>query len=202
MAKLSNVVKNDVVKKTGYSSLETKVDIIDTNGLLLKSTFNTKVTEIEGKITNVNNKVPDITDLTKKSSIASLLPTSTFNSKITEIENKITSVDNKIPSISGLATKTELTNVENKIPSTDGLVKKSDYSTEITSIKNDYVTNTALDSKLNDLKSQQIAYEVKEVDDKTKKNASDILGFESRLKQKEDIADERQTEDSFTRVFY
>ena len=202
MAKLSNVVKNDVVKKTGYSSLETKVDIIDTNGLLLKSTFNTKVTEIEGKITNVNNKVPDITDLTKKSSIASLLPTSTFNSKITEIENKITSVDNKIPSISGLATKTELTNVENKIPSTDGLVKKSDYSTEITSIKNDYVTNTALDSKLNDLKSQQIAYEVKEVDDKTKKNASDILGFESKLKQKEDIADERQTEDSFTRVFY
>ena len=169
---------------------------------MLKSTFNTKVTEIEGKITNVDNKVPDITDLTKKSSIASLLPTSTFNSKITEIENKITSVDNKIPRISGLATKTELTNVENKIHSTDGLVKKSDYSTEITSIKNDYVTNTALDSKLNDLKSQQTADEVKEIDDKTKKNAGDILGFESRLKQKEDIADERQREDSFTRVFY
>ena len=144
MAKLSNVVKNDVVKKTEYSSLKTKVDNIDTNGLLLKSTFNTKVTEIEGKIANVDNKVPDITDLTKKSSIASLLPTSTFNSKITEIENKITSVDNKIPSISGLATRTELTNVEKKIPSTDGLVKKTDYSTEITSIKNDYVTNTAL----------------------------------------------------------
>ena len=28
---------------------------------------------------------------------------------------------------------------------------KSDYATEITSIKNDYVTNTAADGKLNDL---------------------------------------------------
>ena len=72
-------------------------------------------------------------------------------------------MDNKIPSISNLATKTELTNVENKIPSTDGFVKRSDYATEITSIKNDYVTNTALDSKLNDLKSQHIADEVKKM---------------------------------------
>ena len=35
-----------------------------------------------------------------------------------------------------------------------------------------------------------------------KKNASDILGFESRLKQKEDIVDEGQRENSFTRGFY
>ena len=70
-------------------------------------------------------------------------------------------MDNKIPSIGGLPTKTELTNVENKIPSTDGFVLKSDYSTDITSIKNDYVTNAPLNSKLNDLKSQHIADEVK-----------------------------------------
>ena len=48
--------------------------------------------------------------------------------------------------------------------------------------------------RLNDLQSQHIASEVKTIDDKTKKNASDILGFESRLKQKEDIADEVQRE--------
>ena len=118
MAKLSNVVKNDVVKKNEYLSLKTKVDNIDTNALLLKSTFNTKITEIEGKITNVDNKIPDITDLATNSSITSLL--STFNSKITEIENKVKTVDNKIRSISNLATKIELTNVENKIPSTNG----------------------------------------------------------------------------------
>ena len=94
--------------------------------MLKKSTFNTKANEIEGKLTNEDNKIPDITNLATKSSITSLLPTSTFNSKIAEIENKTTSADNKIPSISRLATKTELTNVENKIPSTDGFVKKSD----------------------------------------------------------------------------
>ena len=82
------------------------------------------------------------------------------------------------------------------------MVKKSDYATEITSIKNDYVTNASLDSKINDLKAQHIADEVKKIDDKTKKNASNILGFENRLKQNEDIVDEGQRENSFTRGFY
>ena len=82
------------------------------------------------------------------------------------------------------------------------MVKKIGYSTEITSTKNDYVTNASLDSKLNYLKAQHIANEIKKVDDKTKKNASSILGFESRLKQKEDIVDEGQRENSFTRCFY
>ena len=53
-------------------------------------------------------------------------------------------------------------------------------------------------SRLNDLKSQHIATEVKTIDDKTEKNASDILGFESRLKQKEDIVDEVQKEIALT----
>ena len=47
-------------------------------------------------------------------------------------------------------------------------------------------------SKLNDLKSQHIATEVKTIDDKTKKSASDILSFESRLKQKEDTINENE----------
>ena len=53
-------------------------------------------------------------------------------------------------------------------------------------------------SRLNDLKSQHIATEVKTIDDKTKKNGSDILGFESRLKQKEEIVDEVQRENALT----
>ena len=64
------------------------------------------------------------------------------------------------------------------------------------------MTNTSLDSKLNDLKSQHIATEVKSIDDKTKKNSSDILAFESRLKQKEDIVDENQRGLSFNRGFF
>ena len=92
-----------------------------------------------------------------------------------------------------------MTTVDNKF---SGFVKKTDYGVEITKIKNGYGANASLDSKFNDLKAQHIADEVKKVDDKTKKNASDILGFENRLKQKEDIADENQRGLSFNRGFF
>ena len=65
-------------------------------------------------------------------------------------------------------------------------------------LKNDYVSNASLRSRLNDVKSQHIATEVKTIDDKTQKNSSDILGLESRLKQKEDIVDEVQRENALT----
>ena len=57
-------------------------------------------------------------------------------------------------------------------------------------------------SKLNDLKSQHIATEVTTIDNKTKKSASDILAFENRLKQKEDVTDENERVISFTRGFF
>ena len=53
-------------------------------------------------------------------------------------------------------------------------------------------------SRLNYLKIQHIGTEVKTIDDKTKKNSSDILCLESRLKQKEDIVDEVQRENALT----
>ena len=202
LAKLSNVVKNDVVKKTEHSSLKTKVDNIDTSSYVTKTKFENDISDLDDKNDKTDKKIPDITNLATKSGITSLLATRTSNSKTTEIENKIKTVDNKIPTTTGPATKTELTAVENKIPDANGFVKKSDYTTEITPIKNDFVNNASLDGKLNGLKAQNIADEVKKVDDKTKKNASDILGFESRLKQKEDIVDEGQRENSFTRGFY
>ena len=64
--------------------------------------------------------------------------------------------------------------------------KKSDVATDITTIKNNYVTNASLPCQLNDLKSQHIATEVTCIDNKTKKNASDILALENKLTQKED----------------
>ena len=57
-------------------------------------------------------------------------------------------------------------------------------------------------SQLNDLQSQHIADEVKKVDDKTKKNSTDILGFESRLKQKEGTLNDPEREASFNRGNY
>ena len=102
---------------------------------------------------------------------------STFNTKSTELGNKISANDTKITRV-----KSDLS----------GYAKKSKVANDITTIKNDYVTNASLTSKLNDLKSQHIATEVKSIGNKTKKNASDILKFESRLKQKEDIVDDVQ----------
>ena len=59
LSKLSNVVRNDVVKKTVYDKLVTKVDNIDTSGLVKKTDYKTKITEIESKI-------PDISGLATK----------------------------------------------------------------------------------------------------------------------------------------
>ena len=80
-----------------------------------------------------------------------MLQTSVFNSKVNEIENKIKTAETK-PDISNSATKTELKNVEDKIPDANVFVKKTDYATEMSGIKNDYVTNTVLTGQLNDLK--------------------------------------------------
>ena len=105
LSKLSNVVNNDVVKKTVYEKLVAKVNNIDTSDFLLKANYNTDKTELE-------NKIPNGTGFVKKA-------------KLTELENKI-------PDISNLATKTALTTVEKKIPSASGLVKKTDYDTKMT----------------------------------------------------------------------
>ena len=113
MSKLSNVVKNDVIKKTLYNKLVAKVDNIDTGDFVLKTKYNTDKIELE-------NKIPDTSGLVKKTN---------YNTKITELENKI-------PDISNLATKTALTAIENKIPSIGDLVKKTNYNTKVTEIEN------------------------------------------------------------------
>ena len=47
LRKLTNVVKNDDVKKTVYDQLVTKVNNIDTSGVVLKSKFDADKTELE-----------------------------------------------------------------------------------------------------------------------------------------------------------
>ena len=49
LSKLSDVVKNDVVKKTVYNKLVAKVDNIDTSDFALKTNYNTDKTELEKK---------------------------------------------------------------------------------------------------------------------------------------------------------
>ena len=111
--KLSDAVKNDVVKKDVYNKLVAKVDNIDTSGFVLKTKYDTDKLKLE-------NKIPDTSGLVKKAD---------YDSKIREIEGNILDV-------SRLATKTTLTTVENKIPDVSNLVKKTDYNTKVTEIEN------------------------------------------------------------------
>ena len=75
LAKLSNAVKNDVVKKTEYNKLVTKVDNIDITGFVLKSAYDTDKSDLEKKISDADKKIPDVSGFVKKTD---------FNSKITE----------------------------------------------------------------------------------------------------------------------
>ena len=46
LAKLNNVIKNDVVKKTECNKLVTKVDNIDTTGFVLKTKYDTDKSDL------------------------------------------------------------------------------------------------------------------------------------------------------------
>ena len=148
----TKVNNNNTITKAIINNLKTKIDNIDLTKYVIKSNYDTK-------IGNLDLKIPDV---------SGLLQTSSFNSKVTELENKIKNAESK-PDITNLAIKSSVTAVENKILDVNGFVRKPDYTTEISSIKTDYVTKVVLDSKINDFKSQHIADEVKKVDDKVKK---------------------------------
>ena len=133
LSKLSNVVTNEVVKKTVYDKLVAKVNNIDTSGLVKKTDYNTKITEIEGKI-------PDISGLATKTALAT--------------------VENKIPSISGLVKKTDnntkITDIENKLNNHDHdkYVATSKFNTLPATVFNarlpqaNLITKTDFDAKL------------------------------------------------------
>ena len=69
LADLSDVVKNNVVKKTEYDKLVTKVNNIDTKGFVLKTTYDTDKSDLEKKNSDADKKIPDTSDLAKKKQI-------------------------------------------------------------------------------------------------------------------------------------
>ena len=66
LAKLSNVVKNYVVKNTEYNKLVGKVDNIDTKKFVLKTTYDSGKSGLEKKISDIDKKIPDTSSLVKK----------------------------------------------------------------------------------------------------------------------------------------
>ena len=176
LAKLSNVVKNEVVKKTDFSA----------DAYVTRTKFSTDTNSLDHKIDKVGKKIPDISsletkrnvttlvnnlnnridnlkinDYVKKTSLTNYMLTSTFNTKSTELQNKIKDAD--------IIAKSAVTKANTIKSDLDDYAKKADVANDISTIKNDYVTNASLTSRLIDLKSQHIATEVKAIDDKTKK---------------------------------
>ena len=88
--------------------LVVKVNNIDTSAFVLKIKYQTDKTQLE-------KKIPDVTDLVK--------------------ETKLTELKNKIPENSSFGTTPTLTVVENKIPDVSSLVKKTNYDTKISELE-------------------------------------------------------------------
>ena len=59
LSKLSNIVKNNVVRKADYNKLVTKIDNIDTSRFVLKTKYDADKSELE-------DKIPDTSCLVKK----------------------------------------------------------------------------------------------------------------------------------------
>ena len=172
----------------------TKVKAIDTNSFVTRTKFSADTNALDDKIDGVKKIIPDISGLATKTILNDYLQTSTFNSKVTEVENKIKAAD--------IIAKSANTKVNTIRSNLTAYATKADVATDITAIKKNYVTNASLSSQLNDLKSQHIATEVTGIDNKTKKNASDILSLENKLKQKEGTINENERGLSFNRGFF
>ena len=104
LAKLRNVVKNEVVKKTDFSA----------DDYVKKTKFNGDINSLDDKIDKVEKKIPDVSSLetkrnfttlvknldnridglkikeyAKKTILSNYMLTSDFNTKSAELENKI-----------------------------------------------------------------------------------------------------------------
>ena len=149
LSKLSNLVKNEVAKKTEYDakikSIEDKIP--DISDLATKSNLNTKINEVKNKIpsitglattsslTTVENKIPIISNLVKRTD---------YNTKITEIEKKITDHNHDkyitTPKFNKLAA-----DIFNARLVRANLVKKTDFDNKLTNLNRKIVSNKTKD---------------------------------------------------------
>ena len=148
--KLSNLVKNDVVKKSDYNAKVTNIEgeiaritkntidnladitklkAIDTKSFVVKMKLASDVNTLENKIDTVDKKIPDTSGLATKTSLNSYLQTSTFNSKVTEVENKIKAAD-----IIAKSANTKANTIRSDLTA---YAKKAEVATDITAIKDD-----------------------------------------------------------------
>ena len=129
MSKLSNVVKNDVVKNIVYDKLVTEVNAIplnniDTSDFVLKINYNTDKTELE-------KRIPNVTDFVIKTDC---------NTKINDIENRITDHNHNkyidTPDFNKVAA-----NVFNARLKQANLLTKTDFDVEMSNLNRKIASN-------------------------------------------------------------
>ena len=152
LAKLTNAIENDVVKKTDCNAKVTSIEgqiagltkntadnladikklkAIDTNSFVTRTKFSADTNTLDDKIAGAEKKIPDISGLATK----------TFNSKITEVESKIKDTD-----IIAKSANTKANTIRSNLTA---YAKKDELATDITTIKNDYVSNAKSKKYLN-----------------------------------------------------
>ena len=132
-AQIAGLTKNTV---DNFADI-TKLKAIDTNSFVTRTKFSADTKALDDKIDGVE-KNPDISGLATKTNFNDYLQTSTFNSKVTEVENKIKDAD--------IIAKRAVTKANTIRSNLAAYAKKADVTTDITTIKNDYVTNASLSS--------------------------------------------------------
>ena len=142
LTKLSNVVKNEVVKKTDFSAdnyvtrtkfstdtnaLDDKIDKVDkqitnVSNLATKSSVTILVRDLDDRIDKLK-----INDYAKKTSLTNYMLTSDFNTKSTELENKIKDAD--------IIAKSVVTKANSIKSDLNDYAKNTDVANDITTIK-------------------------------------------------------------------
>ena len=190
LSKLSNVVKNDVVKKDVHKKLVAKVDNIDTSDFVLKTNYDTKINGLEIKIrdisnlatktalTTVENKMPDDSSLVKKTD---------YNTKIDDIENKLND-HNHHKYIDTSEFNTLASNFFNARLAQANLITKTDFDAKLLSFNKKNTNNKSkhlrVENKLTTLETKipDVSSLVKKTDYNTK--VAEIDGKISSLEDK------------------
>ena len=139
---MSNVVKNEVVKKTDFSAdtyvtrskfstdtnaLDDKIDKVE-KSIPDISSLETK-RNVTTLVNNLNNKIDNskINDYAKKTSLTNYMLTSIFNTKSTELESKIKDAD--------IIAKSAVTKTNSIKSNLNDYAKKTDVANDTTTTK-------------------------------------------------------------------
>ena len=114
--------------------MKSKVDKLNVDKLVPVPVDSSKINDVvkdayNAKIKNIEDKIPDITDLATNA---------TLNAKINEVKNNV-------PNITNLAVHDALTTVENKMPSVSDPVRKADHDAKISEMEDKYKYFTTSD---------------------------------------------------------